>query len=326
MARALFVCLHNAGRSQMSAALFEQAAAGRHEAKSAGTTPGERVHPAVAEVMGEVGVDLSQRKPQKLTAELAQWADVVVTMGCGDECPYIPGKRYVDWDLPDPKGRPVDEVRKTRDDIAERVAELVRELDAADKRTSRQMLDTPRSTRSAAATTRSRRSGPEWNVMRSSDAANLFALLHRARPEDLDPVVELIGEFRDWWGKSSPSDGAIRETASRLLSDPNTEFFLARDADGRAVGVAQVRYRLSVWTGSDDCWLEDLFVTEAARSGGYGRRLVEAAVESARARGCKRIELDVNEQNEDALRFYSALGFTTEPKPPGRTLFVSRLL
>ena len=128
MARALFVCLHNAGRSQMSAALFERAAQGRHEVKSAGTTPGDEVHPEVVEVMREVGIDLSSRSPQRLTKELAEWADVVVTMGCGDACPYIPGKRYIDWDLEDPKGRPPDEVRATRDSIAQRVQALVSEL------------------------------------------------------------------------------------------------------------------------------------------------------------------------------------------------------
>jgi arsenate reductase (thioredoxin) len=128
---ALFVCLHNAGRSQMSAALFERAADGRHQALSAGTAPGERVHPEVVEVMHELGVDVSDRTPQKLTTELAEQADVVVTMGCGDQCPYIPGKRYLDWDLEDPKGRPVEEVRATRDEIASRVEQLVAELDAA---------------------------------------------------------------------------------------------------------------------------------------------------------------------------------------------------
>ena len=130
MATALFVCLHNAGRSQMSQALFERAAEGRHHALSAGTTPGERVHPEVVEVMRELGIDLADRVPRALTTELAEQADVVVTMGCGDECPYIPGKRYLDWDLEDPKGRPVDEVRATRDDIDRRVRELVEELDS----------------------------------------------------------------------------------------------------------------------------------------------------------------------------------------------------
>ena len=127
----LFVCLHNAGRSQMSQALFEQAAGGRHTAASAGSEadPDGRVHPPVVDVMRELDVDLSDRRPQSLTRELAEQADVVVTMGCGDACPYIPGKRYIDWDLPDPKGRSVAEVRATRDDIARRVGALVLELD-----------------------------------------------------------------------------------------------------------------------------------------------------------------------------------------------------
>ena len=131
MAHVLFVCLHNAGRSQMSQALFERAADGRHEARSAGTAPAERVHPEVVDVMGEVGIDVAGRRPRKLTREMAEWADVVVTMGCGDECPYIPGRRYLDWDLPDPAGRPVDEVRATRDEIVRRVEQLARELDDA---------------------------------------------------------------------------------------------------------------------------------------------------------------------------------------------------
>ena len=129
MATALFVCLHNAGRSQMSAALFERAAGGRHRALSAGTTPGDRVNPEVVTVMDELGIDLRGRTPRLLTRELAEQADVVVTMGCGDECPYIPGKRYVDWELADPKGRPLDEVRATRDDIATRVEAIAADLD-----------------------------------------------------------------------------------------------------------------------------------------------------------------------------------------------------
>jgi arsenate reductase len=130
MPRVLFVCLHNAGRSQMSRALFERSADGRHDADSAGTTPGARVHPEVVTVMRELDIDLADRVPQKLTRAQAEWADVVVTMGCGDECPYIPGRRYLDWDLADPKGRPIEEVRATRDEIARRVEELVAELDA----------------------------------------------------------------------------------------------------------------------------------------------------------------------------------------------------
>jgi arsenate reductase (thioredoxin) len=128
MATVLFVCLHNAGRSQMSAALLERQAAGRHTALSAGTTPAEHVHPEVVEVMRELGIDLSGHRPRLLTRELAEQADLVVTMGCGDECPYIPGKRYVDWDLPDPKGRPLAEVRATRDEVARRIRTLVDDL------------------------------------------------------------------------------------------------------------------------------------------------------------------------------------------------------
>jgi len=125
----LFVCLHNAGRSQMSKALFERAAGDRHRAESAGTTPAEHVHAEVVQTMREVGIDLSDAKPQRLTSDLTARADVVVTMGCGDACPYIPGKRYIDWDLPDPKGRPLDEVRALRDEIERRIEALADELD-----------------------------------------------------------------------------------------------------------------------------------------------------------------------------------------------------
>jgi arsenate reductase len=125
----LFVCVQNAGRSQMSAGLFERAAAGRHEARSAGTHPASGVNPVVVEAMSELGIDIAARVPQRLERAHAEWADVVVTMGCGDECPYIPGKRYVDWDLADPKGLPLERVRTIRDDIAQRVRELIAELD-----------------------------------------------------------------------------------------------------------------------------------------------------------------------------------------------------
>src|SRR3954463_13247284 len=133
MAHVLFVCLHNAGRSQMSRALFDRAAEGRHTSDSAGSVadPEGQVHPEVLAVMAEIGIDLAGRRPQRLSTELAQRADLVVTMGCGDTCPYIPGTRYVDWDLDDPKGLSLDAVRAIRDDIAVRVDGLVAELDAA---------------------------------------------------------------------------------------------------------------------------------------------------------------------------------------------------
>ena len=131
MSKVLFVCLHNAGRSQMSQALFERAAAGRHEARSAGTEPADRIHPNVVTAMREVDIDVGNRVPHLLTDDLSRWADVVVTMGCGDACPVIPGKRYVDWELRDPKGLPLDEVRKIRDGIGSRVIGLVKDLDRA---------------------------------------------------------------------------------------------------------------------------------------------------------------------------------------------------
>ncbi len=124
MTTVLFVCRQNAGRSQMSEALFERAARGRHHALSAGTTPARQVHPEVVEVMGELGIYLSGRIPRLLTQELAEQADVVVTMGCGDECPFIPGKRYIEWELADPAGQAAEHVRAIRDEIDRRVHAL----------------------------------------------------------------------------------------------------------------------------------------------------------------------------------------------------------
>jgi protein-tyrosine-phosphatase len=132
MAHILFVCLHNAGRSQMARALFDRDAAPRHTSESAGSIadPDGRPHPEVVTVMAELGIDIAQARPRRLTDELAERADVIVTMGCGDSCPYFPGKRYVDWDLPDPKGQPLEAVRETREEIGRRVAGLIAELDA----------------------------------------------------------------------------------------------------------------------------------------------------------------------------------------------------
>ena len=124
----LFVCVHNAGRSQMAAALLDHHAQGRVNVLSAGSEPTDRVNPAVVEVMNERDLDLPKEFPKPLTDESVQAADVVITMGCGDACPYYPGKRYVDWDLEDPAGKDVDTVRKIRDDIDNRVRGLIGEL------------------------------------------------------------------------------------------------------------------------------------------------------------------------------------------------------
>ena len=130
MTNVLFVCIQNAGRSQISQALFERAAAGRHAARSAGSSPAARVHPEVAEVLAERGIDVSANLPHRLDATDMAWADVVVTMGCGDECPYVPDTRYIDWQIDDPAGRPVERVREIRDEIGSRVEALAAELDA----------------------------------------------------------------------------------------------------------------------------------------------------------------------------------------------------
>ena len=126
MDRVVFACRHNAGRSQMAAAFFALLAdPARAQAVSAGTTPGEHVHPEVAAVMSEVGVDLSSARPQRLTTELAAGAKLLITMGCGEECPYVPGVDILDWSLQDPKGQPLERVREIRDEVRRRVAELV---------------------------------------------------------------------------------------------------------------------------------------------------------------------------------------------------------
>jgi len=126
MKRVIFACVHNAGRSQMAAALFAAIAdPAQVEAVSAGTKPGERVHPEVVDVMREIGIDISDRQPQRLTESLVQDASLLITMGCGEECPYVPGLERDDWPLPDPKNRPVAEVRKIRDEIRDRVRGLI---------------------------------------------------------------------------------------------------------------------------------------------------------------------------------------------------------
>lgn len=124
----LFVCTRNAGRSQLAAALVEHRARGRVVVRSAGTEPAEDLHPNIADTLAEVGVDASGAFPKPITDEVVQAADVVVTMGCGDACPVLPGRRYVDWDLPDPEGMPVEQVRALRDEVARRVDALVTEL------------------------------------------------------------------------------------------------------------------------------------------------------------------------------------------------------
>ncbi|MGI9156762.1 MAG: arsenate reductase ArsC [Marmoricola sp.] len=124
----LFVCVHNAGRSQMAAALLDHHAAGRVRVRSAGSIPASEINPAVVAVMAEVGLDLSREFPKPLTNDAVHAADIVITMGCGDTCPVYPGKRYLDWNLPDPAGLPIDQVRPIREEIDRRVRALLHEL------------------------------------------------------------------------------------------------------------------------------------------------------------------------------------------------------
>jgi protein-tyrosine-phosphatase len=124
----LFVCVHNAGRSQMAAALLAHHAHGRVTVRSAGSAPASAVNPAVVQVMDELGIDLSQEFPKKLTTDAVETSDVVITMGCGDACPVFPGKRYLDWQLDDPAGKPAEDIRPIRDDIDRRVRALISEL------------------------------------------------------------------------------------------------------------------------------------------------------------------------------------------------------
>jgi len=128
MAEVLFVCVHNAGRSQMAAALLDHYAQGRVQVRSAGSEPADRINPVVVEAMAELGLDVSKEFPKPLTTQGVEAADVVITMGCGDACPIFPGKRYEDWALDDPAGQGIDEVRRIRDDIAGRVRSLLGEL------------------------------------------------------------------------------------------------------------------------------------------------------------------------------------------------------
>lgn len=148
----------------------------------------------------------------------------------------------------------------------------------------------------------------------------------RAELREAGDVARLIGEFGTWWSNEAPPEDALRASVERIMAGGDGEYFLGAADGDEPAGVCQVRFRWSVWKSAEDCWLEDLFVREEARRSGLGTALVEAALERARERGCQRIELDVNEDNEAALALYEACGFRSEPKPPGRTLFIGRPL
>jgi GNAT superfamily N-acetyltransferase len=148
-----------------------------------------------------------------------------------------------------------------------------------------------------------------------------------AEVDEAEPVARLLVAFRDWMGKGWPSENAFLASVERLIEDPSTEYLLGTpDDDSPPAGVLQLRYRFSVWTAADDCWLEDLFVLESARGAGVGSALVELALQRARDRGCRRIELDTNEDNP-AVALYERFGFSSSYKSPqSRDLFFGRRL
>jgi ribosomal protein S18 acetylase RimI-like enzyme len=149
-----------------------------------------------------------------------------------------------------------------------------------------------------------------------------------ATPDEVGVVAELLAAFRDWWGYSVPDDESMRASVTRLIEDPATDFLLgAVDSGSDPVGVVQLRYRHSVWTGSDDAWLEDVYVRDSARGTGLGRALTEFAFEQASRRGCRRIQLDVNIGNKPAKALYESLGFSAWSESLGAdTLFMTRVL
>ena len=148
----------------------------------------------------------------------------------------------------------------------------------------------------------------------------------RAEPAEAATVARLIAEFGDWWGQNVLPADEIQASVERIMAGDDGEYLLGAADGAEPSGVCQWRFRWSVWKSTEDCWLEDLYVQDDSRRSGLGTALVEAAVERARERGCKRIELDVNEDNGPARALYEACGFLTEPKPPGKTLFIARPL
>jgi ribosomal protein S18 acetylase RimI-like enzyme len=148
-----------------------------------------------------------------------------------------------------------------------------------------------------------------------------------ATEDEVEIVAELMAEFRDHMGRSEPPLNQMRAAARRIQSDPNAEYLLAApDGDDRPAGVCQLRFRLSIWTAAEDCWLEELYGAARARRAGLGKVLVGAAIMSAMARDCRRIELDVDDDNAPAIALYEAMGFSSESKPPGRNLLMGARL
>jgi arsenate reductase len=277
MSRVLFVCIHNAGRSQMAAALLEVVAGGRHEARSAGSDPGEHVHPEVVETMRELDVDLAGRVPHLLDRADAEWADVVVTMGCGDACPYVPGKPYVDWDLRDPRGLPLDDVRVIRDDIHARIEQLVVELDRkAMIRTSRLDL-----------------------VLLDRDWLRAYA--------EAKPLPDL--GFADPDGFLAGSADLVQWRLAQIAANPSEEPWLLRAIVDRSAAVA-VGY-VNFHAPPDERGMVEIGYTivPSRRRQGYAFETAEGMWRWAAEHGARVLRASISPANEASLALIRKAGF-----------------
>lgn len=276
----LFLCVHNAGRSQMAAALLTRYGQDRIVVRSAGSHPGPTLNPAVVTAMAEVGIDISAQRPTRLTDHMARRSDLIVTMGCGDACPVYPGKRYVDWEVPDPADKPLEEVRLIRDEIDTRVRGLLAELTLALGSSGQ---DAPVQVR--------RLGSGEWTIVR---AVRLRAL--RESPDAFaSSHEEEVGHPDTWW-----IDGTAR-----------LAWFVARD-EGRVVGI------VAGMPSGDSPEVVSMWVEPGRRGTGVADSLLAAVVAWARAEGAAGLRLAVAEGNQRARRFYERAGFVATG--PGEAL------
>jgi L-amino acid N-acyltransferase YncA/protein-tyrosine-phosphatase len=278
----LFVCMHNAGRSQMAAALLVHHAAGRVRVRSAGSAPADSINPAVVQVMDELGIDLSKEFPKPLTGEAVEAADVVVTMGCGDVCPVFPGKRYLDWRLSDPAGRPVEEIRPIRDEIDRRVRGLLDEFLPDDERAA------------APAGRAATPQGVTIQPMRSEDAAEILAI-YQAGLDGGDASFETVAPTWEAFDRGKlPGHRHV-----------------AMDTDtGRVLGW------IAVTAVSDRCVYagvveHSVYVHPDHHGRGIAAALLQALIDSTEAAGIWVIQSGVFPENTASLRLHAKAGFRT---------------
>lgn len=287
----LFVCVHNAGRSQMAAALLAHHAAGRVRVRSAGSAPADEINPAVVEVMGELGIDLSAESPKALTGDAVRAADVVVTMGCGDSCPVLPGRRYLDWRLPDPAGRPAGEVRPIREEIDRRVRALLDELLPAPS-------DAP--------------PPPDGRVTLPPDGratAPPGVTVRLMRGEDADEVLAIYQAGLDGGDASFETEAPSWDAFDRARL-PEHRHVAADTATGQVLGwvaVTAVSGRC-VYAGVVE---HSVYVHPGHQGRGVAAALLRALVDSTEAAGIWTIQSGVFPENTASLRLHARAGFRT---------------